>query len=190
MLDIAKEKVAAGGLDNVELRIGDMTALDLPPRSFDGVLSVLGVFFLDDMPAAVRSLWSLVGPEGGRLVVAVLGEEFFDPMRDVFVDAVAAVRPDVHVHQPWRRTEDADVFRGVLLDAGIAEVDVTSAADRLPLPSADDWWRIVLGTGLRRALMSLEPAEADAVRERCDRYVRDHGVREVVLGTHIAWADR
>jgi hypothetical protein len=78
----------------------------------------------------------------------------------------------------------------VLLDAGIAEVDVTSATDRLPLPSADDWWRIVLGTGLRRTLMSLEPVEADAVRERCDRYVRDHGVREVVLGTHIAWAGR
>ena len=190
MLDIAQEKVAVRGLHNVELRIGDMTALDLPPRSFDGVISVLGVFFVDDMPAVVRSLWDLVRPDGGRLVIAVLGEQFFDPMRDVFVDAVTAVRPELHVHQPWRRTEDPDVLRGVLLDAGIAGVEVTSAADRLPLPSADDWWRIVLGTGLRRTLMSLEPGEADAVRERCDRYVRDHGVREVVLGTHTASAGR
>ncbi len=190
MLDIAKEKVAARGLHNVNLRIGDMTALDVPPRSFDAVISVLGVFFADDMPAVVRSLWNLVRPDGGRLVMAVLGEQYFDPMRDVFVDAVAAVRPDLHVHQPWRRTEDPDVLRGVFLDAGIAEVEVTSAADRLPLPSADDWWRIVLGTGLRSTLMSLEPGEAGAVRERCDRYVRDHGVREVVLGTRIAWVGR
>ena len=39
-------------------------------------------------------------------------------------------------------------------------------------------------------LDALEPAEADAVRERCDRFVRDHGVREVVLGTHIARVGR
>jgi SAM-dependent methyltransferase len=190
MLDIANEKVAACGLNNVELRIGDMTALDLPPRSFDGVITVLGGVFVEDMAAVVQSLWTLVRSEGGRLVIAVLGEQFFDPMRDVFVDAVAAVRPDLHVHQPWRRTEDPDVLRGVLLDAGIPEVDVTSGSDRLPLPSADDWWRIVLGTGLRRTVMSLDPAEADAVRERCDRYVREHGVSELVLGTHIALAGR
>jgi SAM-dependent methyltransferase len=190
MLDIAKEKVAARGLRNVDLRIGDMTALDVPPRSFDGVISVLGVFFADDMPAVVGSLWSLVTPGGGRLVIAVPGEQFFDPMRDVFVDAVAALRCDLHVQQPWRRTEDPVVLRGVFLDAGIAEVEVTSATDRLPLPSADDWWRIVLGTGLRHTLMSLEPGEVDAARERCDRYVRDHGVREVVLGTRIAWVGR
>jgi hypothetical protein len=57
--------------------------------------------------------------------------------------------------------------------------------DGMPLPSADDWWRIVLGTGLRRTVMSLEAA---AVRERCDRYCADHGAREVVLGTHHARA--
>ena len=112
MLDIAQEKVAVRRLHNVELRIGDMTALDLPPRSFDGVISVLGVFFVNDMPAVVRSLWDLVRPDGGRLVIAVLGEQFFDPMRDVFVNAVAAVRPELHVHQPWRRTRSPTSFAG------------------------------------------------------------------------------
>jgi ubiquinone/menaquinone biosynthesis C-methylase UbiE len=190
MLEIGGEKVASRGLRTVELRQGDMTALGLRPGSFDAVLSVLGIFFLDDMPAAVRALWELVRPGGGRLVVAVLGEAFFDPMRDVFVDTVAAVRPGLHVHQPWRRTEDPAELRRVLADAGVGEVELTSADERMPLPSADDWWRIVLGTGLRRTVMSLEPAEAEAVRERCARYIVERGVREVVLGTHIARAVR
>jgi ubiquinone/menaquinone biosynthesis C-methylase UbiE len=188
MLGVANEKVAARGLSNVELRPGDMTSLGLPAGSFDAVVSVLGIFFLDDMPAAVRGLWDLVRPGGGRLVVAVLGEAFFDPMRDVFVEAVAAVRPGLHVHEPWRRTEDPAVFRQVLAEGGVGEVELTSADDRLPLPSPDDWWRIVLGTGLRRTVMSLEPAEADAVRERCDAHIRGRGVREVVLGTHLGRA--
>jgi hypothetical protein len=118
----------------------------------------------------------------------VLGTDFFSPMRDVFVDAVAAVRPDLEVEQPWRRTQDPDAFRALFTDAGIDPVEVTSARDVLPLPSADDWWRIVRGTGLRATTTALTPAEADAVRARCDSYVAEHHVNEVVLGTHIAVA--
>jgi hypothetical protein len=153
------------------------------------VVCVLGIFFVDDMPATLASLHQVV-KAGGRLVVAVLGTDFFSPMRDVFVDAVAAVRPDLEVKQPWRRTEDPEVLRALFADAGIGPVEVTSARDALPLPSADDWWRIVRGTGLRATVTALEPDERDAVRAECAHYVAEHNVREVVLGTHIAAATR
>jgi len=187
MLEIAADKIGGRGFQNVELRPGDMTALGLDPASFDAVLCVLGIFFVDDMPAALRSLHRLLKP-GGRLVVAVLGTDFFSPMRDVFVDAVAAVRPDLEVVQPWRRTEDAEVVQALFTDAGIGPVEVTTARDALPLPSADDWWRIVRGTGLRATATLLASSEADAVRARCASYVAEHHVNEVVLGTHIAVA--
>jgi ubiquinone/menaquinone biosynthesis C-methylase UbiE len=187
MLAIAADRVAARGLRNVELRAGDMTVLGLDRASFDAVLCVLGIFFVDDMAATLRSLHGLLKP-GGRLVVAVLGVDFFSPMRDVFVDAVAAVRPDVEVQQPWRRTEDADVFRALFAAAGIGPVEIASARDTLPLPSAGDWWRIVRGTGLRATVTALTPAQAEAVRDRCASYVDEHRVAEVVLGTHIAVA--
>jgi ubiquinone/menaquinone biosynthesis C-methylase UbiE len=187
MLEIAAEKAAAHALHNVELRTGDMTALGLPPASFDAVVCVLGLFFVDDMAATLRSFRGLLAP-GGRLVVAVLGRDFFTPMRDVFVAAVAAVRPDVEVGEPWRRTEDADTLRAVFDDAGIEPVEIESARDELPLPTADDWWRIVRGTGLRATLSMLTPAEADGVRADCDAYIAVHDVRRVVLGSHIAVA--
>jgi SAM-dependent methyltransferase len=187
MLAIAAEKVAARGLTNVELRAGDMTALGLDPASFDAVLCVLGIFFVDDMAATLRSLHALLKP-GGRLVVAVLGVDFFSPMRDVFVEAVAALRPDLEVQQPWRRTEDPDALRARFAAAGIGPVEIASARDALPLPSAGDWWRIVRGTGLRATLTALTPAEAEAVRDRCTSHIGEHRVAEVVLGTHIAVA--
>jgi SAM-dependent methyltransferase len=190
MLDIAREHVESRQLRNVELRVGDMTALELPPQSFDAVVCVLGVFFVDDMPAVTRALWDLLRPAGGRLVVGVLGNQFFDPMLDVFVEAVTRVRPDVHVQQPWRRTEDPDVLRRVFADAAVADIEITSSSDRIPLPSADDWWRIVLGTGLRRTIMSLEPSEAESVRAQCAEYVHEHDVRQVLLTSHLALAKR
>ena len=187
MLSIAAEKVSARGLRNAELRPGDMTALALDAGSFDAVVCVLGIFFVDDMAATLGSLHRLLKP-GGRFVVAVLGTDFFSPMRDVFVDAVAALRPDLEVGQPWRRTEDSDVLRALFADAGIGPVEITSARDSLPLPSPDDWWRIVRGTGLRATLAALTPTEAAGVRDRCAAYVARHHVAEVTLGTHIAVA--
>jgi ubiquinone/menaquinone biosynthesis C-methylase UbiE len=48
MLAIAAERVSARGLRNVELRAGDLTALGLDLASFDAVMCVLGIFFVDD----------------------------------------------------------------------------------------------------------------------------------------------
>ena len=190
MLDIAKEHVDEHRLHNVELKAGDMTALGLPPDSFDAVVCVLGVFFVEDMAAVTRALWELLRPGEGRLVIGALGRQFFDPMRDVFVDAVASVRADVEVQQPWLRTEDPDVLRSVFEDAGITDVAITTSVDVLPFSSPDEWWRIVRGTGLRRVIMGLEPHEERAVRERCDAYMREHDITSGALGTHLAIAHR
>src|SRR5688572_11935206 len=46
MLAIARDKVAASGLGNIDIRVGDMTQLDLPESPFDAVTCVLGIFFV------------------------------------------------------------------------------------------------------------------------------------------------
>lgn len=186
MLAIAREKVARLDAGNVELRAADISALELEEGSFDAVLSVLGIFFFDDMKAFLEMLWRWTRPRG-RLAITVLGTRFFDPLRDVFVDAVRQVRPDVEVVEPWRRTEDPAVVEGLFDEIG-AEVVIESEDETLPLPSPDDWWRIVMGSGLRRTIMSLAPEEAAEVRERCERFVEEHGVHEVVLRGHYALA--
>lgn len=188
MLALAQEKVTATGLANVELRPGDMTDLALPPGSVDVVLCVLGLFFVDDMPGLVRSFWELLRP-GGRLAITVLGDRFFAPMLDVFVDAVHVERPGFDVVEPWRRTEDPATLRAIMTEAGVPTCEIHSEVDVLPVESGD-WWRIVLGTGLRRTAMALDPDEAERVRGRCERFMRDHDVGQVELASHCIIAIR
>jgi len=188
MIAIAREKAAAAGLANVRLSVADMTTLNpsgLEP--FDSVVCSLGLFFADDMPALLRSLFGLLR-RGGRIGVAVFGEHVFDPMRQVFVETVGELAPEVEVLQPWRRTEDLSVLRGVFDAAGIPDVAVVTEDDRLPLRSPGDWWRIIMGSGFRRTVAALDDSVAGELRRRCDAYIADHGIDQIVNRTHYAVA--
>jgi SAM-dependent methyltransferase len=185
MLAIAREKV--GGLPQVQLRAADVTQLEPTEAPFDAVMSVLGIFFFDDMPGFVRRLWGWTRP-GGRLAITVLGLSFFDPMRAAFVEAVREVRPDVEVIEPWRRTDDPATFAAVFEAAGVSAV-IETEDERLPFGGGADWWRIVMGSGLRRTAVALGDDAAE-VRARCDRFAADNGVREVVLQAHYALAHK
>jgi len=189
MLAIAQERVRAAGAGNVELRTGDMTALDLDPGSVDVLVCVLGVFFVDDMPGVLRSFWSLLRP-GGRMVITVLGERFFDPMIDVFLEAVETERPGFDVVQPWRRIGDAATFEALAEDAGLSGPTFREDTDTLTLEGSDDWWRIVMGSGLRRSAEALGEQTAARVRARCGKAMQERGIRDVDLSSQHLLATR
>ena len=187
MLSVAREKVRASGLANIDVRQGDMTAIAPPGEPYDALLCVLGVFFVDDMAGLVRSFRGLVRP-GGRLAVTVFGERVWEPLRQVFLDAAHAVAPDLEVVQPWRRMDNEPALRGIFEDAGLGDVLIDTVDEMHPLPSAADWWRIVMGSSLRRAVVALGEEGAVEVRARCDRYVADNGVRELATRSRYAIA--
>lgn len=189
MVEIARAKVHAAGLDNVELRTGDMTAI-VADEPYDAVLCALGLFFVDDMPALVRSFLHLVRPAAGRVAVTVFGERFFEPMRTVFVSAVRDASPGCVVVEPWRRTESAVVLHDVFRRAGAEDVEIVTEDDVLPLASPDDWWRIVMGSGLRRTVTTLGDEAAAEVRRRCDAYIEEHGITALTNRTRHAVAVR
>ena len=84
---LAGERAAAKGLENVETRLGDMAQLDLPANSFDAVISVLGVFYVPDMPALISNMWRIVKP-GGQLAITTLGPRTFEPAFNIWKEAV------------------------------------------------------------------------------------------------------
>ena len=57
LLALAREKARELALQNITFRVADMLELDYQAESFDAVLCVFGIFFVPDMPAAVRELW-------------------------------------------------------------------------------------------------------------------------------------
>src|SRR2546430_9094809 len=68
MLDIGRAKVARFGLqDQIELRVGDAEAIDLPDNSVDGCCSAFTVRNLTDIRQGFRDMLRVVRP-GGRVV--------------------------------------------------------------------------------------------------------------------------
>jgi SAM-dependent methyltransferase len=70
MLDAARRRIDATGLDNVTLLLADAQTHDFPEASFDLLTSRLGVMFFADPAAAFGNLIKALRP-GGRLAMAV-----------------------------------------------------------------------------------------------------------------------
>lgn len=62
LLALARAKAQARGLVQAEFQLGDMMSLGFPDATFDAVVCVFGIFFVPDMPGAVRELWRQVKP--------------------------------------------------------------------------------------------------------------------------------
>src|SRR5215468_7110020 len=164
LLDRARAKALAAGLDNVEFRLADMTALKYPDDSFDAVVSVFSIFFVPDMEGLVRELWRMVRP-GGKLAVTTWGPRIFEPAYSRWLIAVGKERPDlVTAFNPWDRITDVISVRKLLHDGGVRDAEVIPEMGVQPLRSADHWWTIALGSGLRWTIDQMGPQAATRVK--------------------------
>jgi ubiquinone/menaquinone biosynthesis C-methylase UbiE len=189
MLSIAREHARARSVRNVTFELGDMTKLPYPAESFDAVVCVFGIFFVDDIVGVAHSFWQLVRP-GGRLAITTLGRNFFAPHFDVFLDAAKAERPDLDVPLPWRRTQDPQIFRAMLLDAAVTNPRVVRQDHIMDLADPGDWWQIVLGTGIRRIVVELGEAASARIRAANEAWLRQHAIKTIELGVNYATATK
>lgn len=164
LLGQARLKARAAGLKNVEFRVGDMTDLGLPDESFDTVVCVFAIFFVEDMVEQLRELWRLVRP-GGRLAITTWGSGLFEPACTIFWSSIERYRPElVRRYSPWDRLVDPRALRELYRAGGAPKPKVRIERARQALRSADDWWTIACGTGYRWTIDQLSPIEAELVR--------------------------
>lgn len=145
MLEIARERAAGLGLDNVEFYEMDAEALDFPEGSFDAVLCRFGLMFLPDVDAALRDVRRLPAPRG-RFAASVWGPPERVPMNSVILGAVAR---ELELAPPAPGTPglfalaDADALAGRLRAAGFAEVQAETLVVRLEVGSLDEYVRFL-----------------------------------------------
>jgi len=164
LLDRARTKAMTHGLTNLEFRLADMTALGYPDGRFDAVVGVFSIFFVPDMEGLVRELWRMVRP-GGKLAVTTWGPRIFEPAYSRWLAAVRQERPDLHsAFNPWDRITTVESVTQLLQDGGITDVEVTAEDGFQPLRSAEDWWIIALGSGLRWTIDQMGQQAATRVR--------------------------
>ncbi len=190
LLQLARAKTSDRGLRNTEFRVGDMLDLALRDASFDAVVCVFGVFFVPDMPAAVRELWRVVRP-GGRLAITTWGPNFFEPATTAFWNAVREVRPDLYKgFNPWDRISDPASVRALLHAGGVTEVETVAEAGTHPIPSPEAWWAAVLGSGYRGTFEKLDAGAREIVRTANLNFIRQSGIRSVEANVVYAVATK
>ena len=183
LLEVAREKASARGAHHVEFVEGDYRALGFPDGAFDVVLCSFAIFLVPDMPAALAELWRMVAP-GGRLGVTSWGPELFEPAGSIWGTALNAERPADQIPtgpSPRAQWESPEQAAGLFTSGGIdAPIVSEYVAGTHPIRHGDDWWTIVLGTGMRGVIEALPPEAATRVRIATTSMLDAAGVRELV----------
>ncbi|MEW2354103.1 methyltransferase domain-containing protein [Spirillospora sp. NPDC029432] len=165
--ELGRRRAAAERLGRLRFHVADVTAWP-DPEPYDVLLCGYGIFFMPDMDASARRLAGRLRP-GGRFSVATWAEGALESFGARLARAVETERPLESADPPARRaarrigTEDAlgAWARGLRL----RDVRTHRIVRHVPL-SPGDAWDLVLGSGFRGMLHSLDAPAADRVRAR------------------------
>lgn len=170
MLDVARERAGARGLDNVEFRQLELEWIDLETASVDAVLCRFGLMLTVDPSTALHEMRRVLRP-GGRVALAVWDRREENPWLVLpgraLVELGYATPPDPTAPGPFALS-DSDRLTEMLEAAGFVE----PALGRIDLPrefaSADAFLdaTIELSSTFATAWAGLDEAARDAVRER------------------------
>jgi len=188
LLGLARSKAERRGLSNIDFRVGDFEELGLPEDSFDAVVCVFGIFFVPDMPGAVRELWRMVRP-GGQLAITTWGPNLFEPGNTAFWEAVRVERPDLYKgFNPWDRICEPASVRTMLSEGGVNTAELVAESGTHPINSPADWWSIVMGSGYRGTIEQLDPVARERIRQANMEYVMVTQLRSVTANVVYAIA--
>jgi ubiquinone/menaquinone biosynthesis C-methylase UbiE len=190
LLEHARAKAKGRALLNVQFRMGDMLDLRIPDDQFDAVVCVFGIFFVPDMPLALRLLWERVR-SGGKLAITTWGPRFFEPATSAFWDSIRKERPDLYKgFNPWDRICDPQSLSALFAEAGIANPAVVAESGRHSISSPEAWWAAVLGSGYRGTVDQLEAAARERVRAASFEFIRNSGTTSVEANVVYAVAQK
>jgi ubiquinone/menaquinone biosynthesis C-methylase UbiE len=190
LLEKARAKARAHGLRNVEFRAGDMMDLPTLDNQFDAVVCVFGIFFVPDMPLALRILWERLR-SGGKLAITTWGPRFFEPATTAFWNSIRKERPDLYRDSnPWDRICDPNALNMLFAGAGIAKPTVVAESDCHSIPSPEAWWAAVLGSGYRGTIDQLDATTRERVRDANFEFIRDSGTTSVEANVVYALAEK
>jgi SAM-dependent methyltransferase len=184
--DLSPAMVAAArrrGVANAEHRVMDLQELDLPDRSFDGVVCRFGYMLVPDRGRALEETRRVL-KAGGRLAFATWAPAKRNPWATAYGPVLIerrlmeAPRPD----EPGQfALGEPDLIVELVRAAGFAEVSVDEVQVEFRFRDWDEYRRILtsLGAVLRQTLGSLEErtrVEVDAAaRARIDRFRTSDG---------------
>jgi SAM-dependent methyltransferase len=193
MLEVARDRVAAAGLENVELWHGDAQSSDLSGAGADAVVSRFGVMFFPHPPTAFANLGTALRP-GGRLAFTCWQDMASNDW--IMVPAVAAVT-FIPVPEGLAGTGVQGAFAladpartaALLETAGFVDVTVEPVVEAMWMgESVDDTVAFMRTTEFATTLFSdARPARADAAWSAIARALAGHDGPDGVELQGKAW---
>jgi ubiquinone/menaquinone biosynthesis C-methylase UbiE len=163
MLKRLEEKAAKFGLSHVDIHAMDGAALDFRHNYFDVTLSSFGIFFMPEMPAALKE-WTRVTKPGGKIGFTTFGPSAFQPMADLFLKRIESFGVTFESGDPRTATDrlkDAAACQTLMQSAGLVDVRVIEKQLGYHLKDEREWWEVVWNAGFRGYLEHLAPGERD-----------------------------
>ncbi len=167
MLDVARGRAAAMGIENVRFRRLELEWIDLPTASVDAILCRWGIMLILDPEAAARETRRVLRP-GGRIAVAVWDAPDRNPWASIPMRALMKYGhvPPPDPAQPGMFTLSPPGRLSELLeDAGFGEVTVDAVDIARPAPSIAAFIEesLEMSGAFRDAMAGLSEAERTAV---------------------------
>ena len=159
MLARLEAKLVKFGIGNIDLHVMDASALEFRRDYFHHVVCSFGLFFLPDLPAALRQ-WMRVARPRGTVMFTAFGPNAFSPMMGLLRARLAAAG----VELAPQRLADANECRTLLADAGLVDIEVCTERHGYHLRNELEWWEVVWNSALRGACEQLSPAALEALR--------------------------
>lgn len=187
-IDLAPRMVARTAADaqdvpQVEVRVGDASALDLPPASYDVVASCLVLFFLPDPAAALRAWLDLLLP-GGRLGVATFGpqDERWVAIDELFTPYLPSAM--LNARRSGRRGPfGSDEGMQTLLEAaGYVDVRTAHLTVQASFADAEQWHAFSWSHGQRAMWEAVPQGQHEDLRRRAISLLEDSRNADGSLG--------
>ncbi|MGE5402709.1 MAG: class I SAM-dependent methyltransferase [Ignavibacteriales bacterium] len=141
MISKLRERIEENGLSNMTAEVMDGQNLEVPDRSFDISVSVLGVIFFPDIKKGLSEMKRVLRP-GGRSTVVCFSELGKFGMMVEMEKAIRSVIPDFRPPEESiaNRMVGADSLKNAMEGAGYKNVKVRLTTHSFKLESPQTFW--------------------------------------------------
>ncbi|HZU61572.1 MAG TPA: class I SAM-dependent methyltransferase [Solirubrobacteraceae bacterium] len=170
MVEVARRRLEAQGVPDVEYRVIDAEAIDLPDDSVDAVACRMGFMLMADPAAALRES-ARVLVAGGRIALAVWADSASNPWAALPGQAVAGELgtppPPADAPGLWALADEARL-KGLLQDAGFQAIRIEKLEDSVEYESAEQWIELTrrLAGPLKVLFANLDEETRGAIEDR------------------------
>ena len=147
MIAQAEENLKQAGLSNVDFHVMDGEQLEFKNDYFDVITCSYGLFFMPDMPAALKS-WLRVLKPGGRIIFSSFAPSAFTPQSDIFLQNLA----EYNIVPPtprWLQLAEEELCKTILEKNGFIDAAVTQDQLGYHLKESQNWWEAIQSAGYR-----------------------------------------